>query len=94
VLALLFVSPLYAAVIELVPAGSVLVLQVALPPESVLVLQPERFVQVMLPVTVQVIDWPYVDAFGVQPVIVVVVLSWFTVWLTEPLVPVWFESPE
>jgi hypothetical protein len=70
VLALSFVSPLYAAVIELVPAGSVLVVQVALPPESVLTPQPERLVQVMVPVgmpapgalaatvTVQVIDWP------------------------------------
>jgi hypothetical protein len=83
----------------LVPAGSVLVVQLALPPESVLVVHPNRFVQVMAPVgvpapgelaatvTAQVIDWPYVDEFGVQPEIVVVVLSWFTVWPTEPLPP-------
>jgi hypothetical protein len=50
----------------LLPTGSVLVVQLALPPESALVLQPDRLVQVMVPVgvsdadtvTVQVTDWP------------------------------------
>jgi hypothetical protein len=68
----------------------VVVEQVALPPESALVEHPVKPLQVMVPVgvpapgvlaatvAVQVIDWPKLDGFGVQPATVVVVLSLFT----------------
>jgi hypothetical protein len=54
----------------LAPAGSKLVVQLALPLESAVTMQPDRFVQMMTPVgvpspaelaatvTVQVTDWP------------------------------------